>query len=161
MAMGAQLSITRQAQLDADRARTSAILKYVRDHRERFESQLLDTLTKKEKRAEILRMARVCFKQEQLSVQHKYLRLAAGSGAQESEGANAEAVVQGAERVDSCVNKQPSAKRYRLRVKTFGGFIDPPTLDPPGAPESASQSQCVPENPAQQQEQQQPQQQPQ
>ena len=68
----------RISQLNADRDRTRAIAAYLKDRRERLERQLgkRSQMDKNTKRMELVRLARMAFKQEPESVQTSYLQMA-------------------------------------------------------------------------------------
>lgn len=78
----------RTAQLQADRARTRAISRYLRDHREEIEQLFwdrpgYDAMNVEEKRRELVRLARQEFNKQVVSDQEHYLSLA-GSGSRPS-----------------------------------------------------------------------------
>ena len=67
----------RISQLKADRDRTRAISRYLKDRRARLESQLCkrECENKNTKRLELLRLARTSFNEEPPSVQRHYLQM--------------------------------------------------------------------------------------
>ena len=121
-ACSGMVTAARLQQLEADRARTRAISMYLKDHRARFEGQLVGSVTKSEKRQELLRIARISFAQLPSSLQNKYL-IRAGS---ELEEVNLDSVATGGVGESGCVSGQSGevgsasgseVKRRRLRGK--------------------------------------------
>ena len=93
---GMTKSTARQAQLQSDRCRTKAISLYLKDRRVRFEAQLVGDLSKNMKRLELLRLARISFKQESVVVQTQYM--SRGEGAISSDRTEALVEVSGSPR---------------------------------------------------------------